>query len=45
MFEPKFEKTEKAACVGCVALMLYGGSMDVSLVSFACGATPTGVLG
>jgi hypothetical protein len=44
MLEPKFERTEIAACAGCVALMLYGGSLDVSLVTMACGATAAGLL-
>ena len=44
MLEPRYEKTEIAECVGCIALIIYGGAYDVSLVSFSCGVTWTGAL-
>ena len=44
MLEPRYEKTEIAQCVGCIALIIYGGAYDVSLVSFSCGVTWTGAL-
>ncbi len=43
MEEPKFEQSEIAGCLACIALMLFGGFLNISLVSFPCGGTLNGL--
>jgi len=43
MEEPRFEQSEIAGCAACIALIIVGGFMNFTLVTFPCGGTLAGL--